>query len=48
MNNNTNNTQNQQKDEKPSDLIDLARMGIQANIVIKDKDTNNIILNKRG
>lgn len=36
------------KEEKDSGFVDTARMNVQCHIVIKDKDTGKVILNKRG
>jgi len=42
-------------DKKPEDkpnkepgLIDVAKMEVQCHLVIKDKDTGQILVNKRG
>lgn len=29
-------------------IIDTARMEVQCHIIIKDKDTNQVLINKRG
>lgn len=34
--------------EKESGFVDTARMDVQCHILIKDKDTNQVLLNKRG
>ena len=36
------------KDNKDDKFIDLARMDVQAHIMIKDKETGKVLLNKRG
>ena len=47
------NKENKDKDTKPEptkddSFVDTARMDVQCHLVIKDKDTGNVILNKRG
>jgi hypothetical protein len=44
-----------EKDEKPSPepkkesgYVDVARMDVQCHLLIKDKDTKEILVNKRG
>jgi len=34
--------------EKESNVVDVANMDVQCHIVIKDKDTGEILVNKRG
>ena len=36
------------KSKKESDFTDTAKMDIQCHILIKDKDTGKVLLNKRG
>jgi hypothetical protein len=33
---------------KDDGLIDIARMDVQCHILIKDKDTGEVLVNKRG
>jgi len=44
---------NKEKDNKPetekkSGYVDTANMDIQCHLIIKDKDTKEILVNKRG
>ena len=47
------NKENNDKEEKPepkkeSGFVDTARMDVQCHLVIKDKDTGEVLVNKRG
>ena len=33
---------------KESGYVDVARLDVQCHILIKDKDTNEVLVNKRG
>ena len=49
MINKQNNDNEQKKDpEKDGGIIDVAYMDVQCHIVIKDKDTGQTLVNKRG
>ena len=48
MINKENNTQPIPEPEKDSGYIDTARMDVQCHVLIKDKDTNETLVNKRG
>ena len=40
---------NKTPEQKPNDsLVDTAKMDVQCHILIKDKDTSEILVNKRG
>lgn len=34
--------------KKPEGVVDIAKMDVQCHLVIKDKDTNQVLVNKRG
>lgn len=47
------NKESDDKEQKPnpvkeSGFIDTAKMTVQCHLIIKDKDTNKILVNKRG
>ena len=47
------NKENDDKEQKPEPkkdggLVDVAHMDVQCHIMIKDKDTGEILVNKRG
>jgi len=47
------NKENKDKDEKPvkqkdDGFVDTARMDVQCHLLIKDKDTDKVLVNKRG
>ena len=47
------NKENNDKEEKPepkkeAGFVDTARMDVQCHLVIKDKDTGEVLVNKRG
>lgn len=50
INNGMNNNDKEPKQEpkKEENYVDTARMDINCHILIKDKDTGKILLNKRG
>ena len=48
MINKENNDNQQTETKKESGYVDTARMDVQAHILIKDKDTGEILVNKRG
>lgn len=37
-----------QPDKKESGYVDTARMDVQCHVLIKDKDTSEVLVNKRG
>lgn len=48
MINKENDEKKPETEEKESGLIDTARMDVQCHLVIKDKDTGQVLVNKRG
>lgn len=47
------NKENKDKEQKPvpkkeSSFVDTARMDVQCHLVIKDKDTGQVLVNRRG
>jgi hypothetical protein len=47
------NKENNDKEQKPepkkdNSFVDTARMDVQCHLVIKDKDTGKVLVNKRG
>jgi len=48
MINKENNSDNKKDTEKKQGVIDVAKMDVQAHLLIKDKDTGQILVNKRG
>ena len=38
----------EEKTPNPDGLVDVAHLDVQCHILIKDKDTGEILLNKRG
>ena len=45
---NKENDDKEQPEEKDSGFVDTAKMDVQCHLVIKDKDTGEVLLNKRG
>lgn len=37
-----------EKEEIDSGYVDVAKLDVQCHIVVKDKDTGEVLLNKRG
>lgn len=48
MINNKNDEKQHQESQKDDGYIDVVNVAVQAHILIKDKDTGEILLNKRG
>ena len=49
LNKDENNNEKQEPEVKEDDgILDVANMTVQCHIMIKDKDTGNVLLNKRG
>ncbi len=48
MINKENNDKEHSEPKKEDGFVDTARMDVQCHILIKDKDTNEILVNKRG
>lgn len=48
MINKENDNEEQISESKDDGIVDVARMDVQCHIIIKDKDTNEILVNKRG
>jgi hypothetical protein len=48
MINKENNDKEQKPEPKDEVYVDTARMDVQCHLVIKDKETGNILVNKRG
>jgi len=48
MINKENDNKSQPESEKKSGYTDVARMDVNAHILIKDKDTGEVLVNKRG
>jgi hypothetical protein len=48
MINKENDKQQVPEPKKESGYVDTARMDVQCHVVIKDKDTKEILVNKRG
>lgn len=48
MINKENDDKKKPEEKKEEGFVDTARMGVNAHLVIKDKDTGKILVNKRG
>lgn len=48
INKENNNNQNNNDKKDDSGFVDTAQMDVQCHLLIKDKDTGSVILNKRG
>lgn len=48
MINKENNDKKPEEKKKDDGFVDTARMDVNAHIVIKDKDTGQVLVNKRG
>lgn len=48
INKETDNKEQTPEPKKEPGFIDTARMDVQAHIMIKDKDTGKVLVNKRG
>lgn len=45
---NKENNNKQQEPIKESGIVDVAQMEVQCHLLIKDKDTGEVLVNKRG
>ncbi len=43
-----NNDKKHSETTKDEGLVDVARMDVQCHLIIKDKDTEEVLVNKRG
>lgn len=48
INNDNDKQESKVENKKDSSFVDLAYIDMQCHILIKDKDTNEILVNKRG
>jgi hypothetical protein len=48
MINKENSDKEQTNPKKKTEFVDIARMDVQAHLLIKDKDTSEVLVNKRG
>lgn len=48
MINKENDDKKQEPEKQESGIVDVAYMDVQCHIMIKDKDTDKVLLNKRG
>lgn len=48
INKETNNVEQTPEPKKDDVFVDIARMDVQCHVLIKDKDTNETLVNKRG
>ena len=48
INNESNDREQAPEPKKDSSIVDTAHMDVQCHLIIKDKDTGEVLVNKRG